>query len=158
NTCEFGPLVMSFTVAEIAALVGGQVIGDSSLVLTGFAPADRAHPGDLTFAENDAYFLRADQSAASAILVDGSFQSQGKVLIGVRNARIAFAKVLPHFFPEPTFAPGIHSSSVVSPSAQIDPSVHIGPHCVIGDKARIGPNCVLRGGNHVGAQCQLSGE
>jgi len=149
---------MSFTVAEIAALVGGQVIGDSSLVLTGFAPADRAHPGDLTFAENEPYFLRADQSAASAILVDGSFQSQAKVLIKVPNARIAFAKVLPHFFPEPLFAAGIHPSSVVSSSAQIDPSVHIGPHCVVGDKARIGPNCVLRGGNHVGAQCQLSGE
>jgi len=34
---------MPFTAAEIAKQLGGEVIGDHSLVLTGFAPADRAN-------------------------------------------------------------------------------------------------------------------
>jgi UDP-3-O-[3-hydroxymyristoyl] glucosamine N-acyltransferase len=147
---------MSFTVAEIAALLGAEVIGDGSLVLKGFAPADRAQPGDLTFAENEGYFARADQSAASAILIDGPFASERKVLIKVPNARIAFAKVLPHFFPEPTFKPGIHPSAVISETAQVDPTVHIGPHCVVGERVRLGPRCVLQGGNYIGTQCQLT--
>src|SRR2546428_7467642 len=115
-------LYMPFTVAEIAQQVGGQVLGDPSLVLQGFAPADRAQPGDLTFAENENYFARADQSAASAIIIDGPFTSTRKVLIRVANARIAFAKVLPLFFPEPTFAPGIHSTAIVPVSTQVDPT------------------------------------
>src|SRR5215469_9692638 len=98
---------MPFTAAEIAKHLGGEVIGDPTLILKGFAPADRAQPGDLTFAENESYFTRADQSAAAAIIVDGAFASARKVLIRVPNARIAFAKVLPLFFPEPAFGPGV---------------------------------------------------
>jgi len=103
---------MSFTAAEIAGHLQGEVLGEGSVVLTGFAPADKARPGDLTFAENDTFFQRADASAASAILVAGDFTSRVKVLIRVANARIAFAKVLPLFFPDPAFAPGVHPTAV----------------------------------------------
>lgn len=150
---------MAFTVAEISNHLQGEVIGDSSLVLKGFAPADRAQPGDLTFAENENYFARADQSAAAAIIIDGPFTSRlGKALIRVANARVAFAKVLPLFFPEPVFPPGIHPAAIVPASAQVDPSAHIGPHCVLGEDVRVGPRSVLQGGNHIGAHCQLGQE
>ncbi|HRT10205.1 MAG TPA: UDP-3-O-(3-hydroxymyristoyl)glucosamine N-acyltransferase [Candidatus Paceibacterota bacterium] len=149
---------MPFTAAEIARHLGGEVLGDPELTLRGFAPADRAQPGDLTFAENENYFRRAEQSAASAIIIDGPFTSTAKVLIRVPNARIAFAKVLPLFFPEPVLPPGVHPTAVVAPSAAIDPSAHIGPHCVIGDQAVIGPRCALHGGDHVGANCRLGEE
>src|SRR5689334_23069615 len=116
---------MPFTAAEIAKHLAGEVIGDSATKLHRFAPADRAQAGDLTFAENEAYFTRADQSAASAIIVDGDFTSKSKVLIRVSNARIAFAKILPFFFPDPVFQPGLHATAVIASSAQIDPSAHI---------------------------------
>ena len=106
--CHKG-LIMPFTAAEIAKHLGGEVIGDSALVLKGFAPADRAQAGDLTFAEERNYFPRAEQSAASAVIVDGPFVSNRKVLIRVPSARMAFAKVLPLFFPEPKFSAG-HAS------------------------------------------------
>ena len=149
---------MPFTAAEIARHLGGEVVGDPQLPLRGFAPADRAQPGDLTFAENENYFHRAEQSAASAIIIDGPFTSSAKVLIRVPNARIAFAKVLPLFFPEPVLPAGIHPTAVVAASAAIDPSAHIGPHCVIGEKVVIGPRCALHGGDHVGANCRLGEE
>ena len=146
---------MSFTAAEIANHVGGSVIGDAKLVLRGFAPADRAKAGDLTFAENENYFARAEQSAASAILIDGAFVSPRKTVIRVPNARVAFAKVLPLFFPEPTFAAAVHSTALIASSAQIDPTAHIGPYCVISENVRIGPRCVLQAGNYIGPNCRL---
>jgi len=146
---------MLFTVAEIAKVVGGEVSGDPNLVLKGFAPADRAQPSDLTFAENESYFARAEQSAAAAILVDGKFSSKSKVLIRVANARVAFARVLPLFFPEPVFTPGIHPTAVVPATCQVDATAHIGPNCVLGDQVVIGVGSVLQGGNHVGAECTL---
>jgi UDP-3-O-[3-hydroxymyristoyl] glucosamine N-acyltransferase len=149
---------MPFTAAEIAKHLGAEVVGDASLVLSGFAPADRAQPGDLTFAENENYFARADQSAASAIIVDGGFTSSRKVLIRASNARIAFAKVLPLFFPEPVLPAGIHPTAIVSGNAQIDVTAHIGPYCVVGDKVRIGARSVLQGGNFIGATCHLGQE
>ncbi len=146
---------MPFTAAEIAAHVQGEVIGDPATVLTGFAPADNARPGELTFAENEEFFARACQSAASAVLVDCRFTAASKVLIRVPNARIAFARVLPLFFPEPTFAPGIHPTAVVAASAHVDPTAHIGPHCVVGECTRLGAGVVLEGGDQVGAEVQL---
>jgi UDP-3-O-[3-hydroxymyristoyl] glucosamine N-acyltransferase len=145
---------MPFTAAEIAKHLHGEVVGDPSTVLSGFAPADRAQTGDLTFAENVDYLARAEQSAASAIIVDTTTAS-GKVLIRVANARIAFAKTLTLFFPEPAFAAGIHSTAVIAPSAEVDATAHIGPHCVVGEKVRIGARSVLQGGNHIGAGSQL---
>jgi UDP-3-O-[3-hydroxymyristoyl] glucosamine N-acyltransferase len=144
------------TAADIARHLGGEVMGEPTLVLKGFAPADRAQPGDLTFAENENYFARAEQSAASAIIVDGSFTSDRKTLIRVSDARIAFAKVLPLFFPDPVFAAGVHATAIIAGTAQVDASAHIGPYCVVGDKARIGARSVLQAGNHVGAGCQLA--
>jgi UDP-3-O-[3-hydroxymyristoyl] glucosamine N-acyltransferase len=149
---------MPFTAAEIARRLQGEVVGDGSMVLNGFAPADHAQPGDLTFAENESYFKRAEQSAASAILVDGKFKSAGKVLICVPNARIAFAKVLPLFFPEPAFPPGVHPTAIVAASAKLDSSVHVGPYCVIGERVCVGAHSVLQGGNHVGADCLLEAD
>ncbi|MCX6928096.1 MAG: UDP-3-O-(3-hydroxymyristoyl)glucosamine N-acyltransferase [Verrucomicrobia bacterium] len=149
---------MPYTAAGIAKLLGGEVLGDDSLVLKGFAPADRAQPGDLTFAENESYFARAEQSAAAAIIIDGPATSSRKTLIRVPNARIAFAKVLPLFFPEPVFAAGIHPTAIVAASARVDPTAHIGPHCILGEKVRIGPRSVLQGLNSVGTDCILGEE
>ena len=146
---------MPFTAAEIAKHLQGEVLGDAATKLNSFAPADRAQAGDLTFAENTEYFARAEQSAASAIIVDGNFTSAKKILIRVPNARIAFAKALTLFFPEPTLPPGVHPTAIVAASAQVDPSAHIGPYCVVGEKVRIGTRSVLQGGNHVGAGCQI---
>jgi UDP-3-O-[3-hydroxymyristoyl] glucosamine N-acyltransferase len=148
---------MAFTVAEIARQLGGEVVGDPAVVLQRFAPADRAQPGDLTFAENELFFARAEQSAASAVIVDQQVTSQ-KTLIRVPSARIAFAKVLPLFFPEPKYEPGVHSTAVVAPTAQVDATAHIGPLCVVGDGATIGPRSVLQAQVFVGARCVLGEE
>lgn len=141
---------MALTASQVAQHLDGQVIGDSTIPLTGFAPADKAKAGDLTFAENATYFARAGLSAAAAILVDSDFGPSPKTLIRVTNARIAFARALPLFFPEPELPSGIHPTAVVAPSAQIDPTAHIGPYCVVGEQVTIGPRCVLHGSDHIG--------
>ncbi len=146
---------MTFTAADIAKEIQGEVVGDGSTAITGFAPADTAKAGDLTFAENEAYFAQAEQSAASAILVSGEMKSSTKTLIRAASARVGFAKALMLFFPEPKLAAGVHASAIIAPSAKVDPSAQIGPFCVVGERATIGPRCVLEGGNHVGDDCTL---
>jgi UDP-3-O-[3-hydroxymyristoyl] glucosamine N-acyltransferase len=146
---------MNITANQIAEQLHGEVLGDGSTTLTGFASADSAQPGDLTFAEKEAYFAAAEQSQAAAILVTGEFTSATKVLIRVPNARVAVAKLLPIFFPPDQPTPGIHPNATVATSAEIDPTAHIGPHCVIGDRVKIGARSVLLGGNHIGRDCQI---
>ena len=146
---------MLFTANQIAEQLQGRVVGDGSTQLTGFASADRARAGELTFAENATYFAAAEQSQASAILVAESFTSSSKVLIQVTNARVALARVLPLFFPPEDYTQGIHPSAVIADSAQIDPTAHIGPNCTIGARVKIGARSVLMGGNDLRADCQV---
>lgn len=149
------PAAMPLTAAQVAEKVRGELVGDGSAVLTGLAPADQARPGDLTFAENEAYFAAAEASQAAAVLVAGPFTSATKTLIRVAQPRVALARLLPLFFPPDEHLAGIHPSAVIAPSAQVDPDAHIGPGCVVGARARIGARSVLMGGNHVGRDCRL---
>jgi len=144
-----------FTASQIAEQLGGEIVGDGSVKITGVAPADSAKAGDLTFAEKENYFAAAEQSQASAILVPAGFGSAAKVLIRVKNPRVAIAKALPLFFPSEFHQPGIHETAVIHPTAQIDASTHVGPHCVVGAGARLGQRAVLMGGNHIGRDSKI---
>lgn len=141
------------TTGQVAEILGGSVEGDPHVSLTGFAPAHTARAGDLTFAENELYFAAAESSFAAAVLVGPDIPASRKTLIRVGQPRIAFAKVLPLFFPEPIYPAGIHPSAVVAPTAILAPSTHIGPHCVVGDRVRLGANTALLGGNYIGDDC-----
>lgn len=147
--------MMSFTAAQIADKLQGQVYGDESVQLTGLAPADHARAGELTFAENAKYFTAAEQSQASAVLVAEPYTSASKVLIRVPNTRVAVARLLPVFFPGEQLASGIHPSAVIADTAAIDPTAHIGPNCVIGERVRVGARSVLLSGNDLQADCQV---
>ena len=149
---------MPFTATEIARHMQGEVVGDGAVVLKNFAPADRAQAGDVTFAENAEYLALAETSAASAVIVGAAIAASSKVLIRVANPRVAFAKTLALFFPEPVFPPGIHPTAVIAASARIDPTAHIGPHCVVGEHVAIGARTVLRGGDHVGDDSRLGAD
>lgn len=149
---------MPFTAADIAQQLKGRVIGDGSVILSGFAPADSAKPGDLTFAENAAYLEQAENSAASAVLVGAHVSSSRKTLIQVRNPRVAFAKVIPLFFPNPPLPPGIHPSASIAASARIDPSASIGPFCVVEEHTRVGAGTALKAYDYVGAHCELGND
>jgi UDP-3-O-[3-hydroxymyristoyl] glucosamine N-acyltransferase len=142
--------VTTFTAAQLAAQLGGTVTGRPDALLTGFAHAHSARSGDLTFAENERYFAAAAASPAAAILVDADYGPTDKTLIRVPQARLAFARVLPLFHPEPAPAAGVHPTAVIAPDAVVDATAHVGPHCVIAARARIGPRTALLGGNHVG--------
>ena len=145
-----------FTVGEVAERINAVVEGDPNLQLLGFAPAAAAAEGYLTFADNETYLEKADQSKASAILLDGkSKSSTGKTVLRVKNARIAFAHVMQMFFPESKPEPGIHPTSVVESGAEVDPQAHIGAFCHIEKGARIGKGTVIDAFCQVGENVQI---
>lgn len=84
----------------------------------------------------------AEASKSRVLLVDDSIKPvDGKVLIHVKNPKVALAEVGNHFFVEQPML-GIHSTAIIDPEARIGKDVSIGAYCVIG-KAEIGDGCVL---------------
>jgi len=144
-----------FTAAEIASIVQGELVGEPDVELTGFAAADAAKVGDLSFAEKPSYVAIAERSAASAIVVGKDCATSTKTLIRVANPRLAVSKLLPLFFPDEAESAGVHPSAVVAASAVIHATAHIGANSVVGERVVIGARCVLLGGNHVRRDCEL---
>ena len=72
----------SFTLASIAEMVNGRVIGEPSAMVTGINEIHRVETGDLTFVDHPKYYDKALQSAATFVLINKEVEAPaGKGLI-----------------------------------------------------------------------------
>ena len=149
---------MDSTIEELAALVGGRVVGGSGSVrITGAASVGEAREGDITFFGNAKYLpaLRASR-ATCALVPDGFEETIPAIQIQVANPSLAFSQVIERFSPAPIeFEPGIHPTAVVSPSAQLGANVSIQAHAVIEAGAVIGEGTVIGANAYVGHQTRI---
>lgn len=141
------------TLAELAAELGGAVVGDGTVVIRGVAGIREALPGDVTFLANARYEPHLAETRASAVICDRQPRECAIPLLQVDNPYLAFQQAVRVFRPEfyrP--APGVHPTAVVAPDAALGEDVSIGPHCVVEPGARIGPRAVVMAGGYVGAR------
>ncbi len=143
---------MTFTVKELAALSGGELVGDSTLKITGAATLGEATQGEISFFANRKYVALLRKTRASAVFVPPDFAEPiNAAQIRVSNPTKAFEEVVLKFAPKPiTFTPGIHPSAVVDPSAQLGDRVSIQPLAVIEAGAQIGDDTIIGAGSYVG--------
>ena len=142
---------MALKLKEIAALVGGEVVGDPEIVIERVAPIQKAQPGDIAFVSNQKYIPFARTTRASAIIVSPQLKDAGPNLIVARNPYLAFAKAVGALMEKkPAHAPGIHPTAVIADSAQIGSDVAIGPHVVIEDDVEVGEGVTLMAGVFLG--------
>ncbi|MFA4842735.1 MAG: LpxD N-terminal domain-containing protein, partial [Candidatus Omnitrophota bacterium] len=59
---------MRKTLKEIALFVGGEVVGDGSIVISGISGIKEAKAGDITFLANPKYLSLMENTAASAVI------------------------------------------------------------------------------------------
>ena len=144
------------TLAELAAELGGHVIGDDSLEIRGVAGIREAQPGDVTFLANSRYESYLAETRASAVICDRSPRHASVPLLQVDHPYLAFQKAVRLFRPElyqPL--PGVHPTAVVSAAAKIGEGASIGPLCVVEPGASIGAKAVLMAGCYVGVQASI---
>lgn len=147
-----------YLVQELAEIVKGSVIGDKDKKVTGVAGVKESDQDQITFAENKNYFSEAEMSDAGVIIVPESIKESKKVLITVKNPRLAYAKVSSLFAPDVFNKPGIHPSSVIADTANIGKNVSIHPRVVIDDNAVIGDNTILAPGVYVGRNVTIGSD
>ncbi len=141
-------------IQQIAQMVGGQIVGDEALEITGLGTLQSAKSGDIIFLDNKKYEEAAKNSSASAILTTQKIETD-KTQIITANPKLAFAKTLAKFCPEPSPMPGIDSQASIGKNAQIDESAYIGPFAAIGDGAKIGKKSIIHSGVAIGPDCEI---
>ncbi len=145
------------TLGEIAAIVGGDLVGDPHLVIEGVSAFESAAEGDVTFAVTSRKARAAVRSRASAVIVPAGSDLAGKPGIVVENPRLAFARVLALFQPAPDPPRGIDERAVVDGTADIGEGAGIGANAVVEACAVIGENAVLYPGVYVGREARVGG-
>ena len=143
-----------WTLAEIAALVGGIVIGDPQTMITGVAGVEEAGAGDLVFAESTAFLAAALGSAAGAVLAaECPDPLPAKPLIQVTAPRLAFVQVLEAFAPPLDLPEGIHPTAQLGRNVSLGADVRIGANVTLGDDVTLGDGVRLFPGVYIGSDC-----
>jgi UDP-3-O-[3-hydroxymyristoyl] glucosamine N-acyltransferase len=152
------------TAAEIAAAVGGTLMGPPQTVIEGIAPLDRATSRELSFLATAKYAALFERSAAGVVLVTPDLaESKGACAarVVVQKPHDALLSLIPRFYRAPVREPGIHPSAIISPSARLGRDVRVEAYAVvgdgatIGDRAWIGAHTVVGDGVSVGADSRL---
>jgi UDP-3-O-[3-hydroxymyristoyl] glucosamine N-acyltransferase len=167
---------MQISVAELGALLQGEVVGDGNAVLSKVAKIEEGELGALSFLANPKYESYIYNTKSTAVLVNRSFEPTEPVLvtlIKVDDAYASFTYLLEQFSKVSLHKLGISENSFIDKKATIANNVYIGhyavvesgavigegskvfPQVYIGDRATIGKNTVLFSGVKIYNDCHI---
>ncbi len=153
----------SHSIAEINAVLKGELVGNTTHLITAPEQLEKAALNHITFIGNRKYAKLWSDSKASAAVIDETIPlepGENRVLIKVKNADLAMAQILEFFDPGlPQLEEDIHTSAVVHKSANLGKGVKIGANCYIGKNVTIGdgtivyPNVTIMDDTIIGMGC-----
>jgi len=139
------------TVAELAALVGGEVLGDGGRHINGVGTLEAARPDEVSFYGNPRYRKAFEATRAGAVLVPaGTPPDPQRTLVAVASPPLAFARVLSHFHPTRPIEPGIRPGAHVDPGARVHADAAVLPGATVCAGASVGRGSVLHPGVYLG--------
>jgi UDP-3-O-[3-hydroxymyristoyl] glucosamine N-acyltransferase len=134
---------------QLADQLGADLHGDGTVEVTGVRGIEEAGPSEITFVANPKYASLVHSTKAAAILVAPDFPEISAATLRIANPYFAFSQALGIFYQPPLYAPGIHHTAVIDPTARVGQQAHIGayavlgPNVALGDYATILPHVVL---------------
>ncbi len=135
---------MTFTAAQIAMMIGGQVEGNMDAAVGSFGKIEEAHAGQLSFLANPKYEEFLYTTKASVVIVNQSLELKQMVstsIIRVPDAYSAFAALLEKYQQLQTQQlTGIEQPSHIDTSAKLGENVFIGAFAYISKNVSIGNN------------------
>jgi UDP-3-O-[3-hydroxymyristoyl] glucosamine N-acyltransferase len=142
---------------ELAAQLGGELIGDAGLVLRGIAPLASAGGDDISFLASARLAPQLATSTAGCVVVAPALREQASArpaAILSEDPYLYYARLSQWWAGKvrPAPQPGVHRSAVVEPGARVHALAAVGPLAFVGRGAVIGA------GASVGAQCHIGAD
>ena len=151
-----------FTLAEIAARLGGRVAGDGGILIRQVGSLERAAHGEIAFLSNLKYRSRLGATKASAVVLAAEAEALTALpRIVCDNPYAYFARLSGMLNPNPPPVPGLHPAAQISPGARIAASARVDAGAVIeegaavGERVAVGAGCFLGAGVSVGDDSRL---
>jgi len=136
---------------EISEIIGGRILGDPEIEITGASGIHEATPGDITFLSGKKKQFNLSEIKASAVIAKETIKGLGPVsTLLVDNPRLAFAKVLELFHKKPYKPSGISSRAVIGDNVIFGSDISIHPLAYVGSNAHIGSRVSIFPGVYIG--------
>jgi UDP-3-O-[3-hydroxymyristoyl] glucosamine N-acyltransferase len=154
----------ALSVQAVADLVGGRLIGDGALLLTGVRPLESASKTELSFLVSPRYVPYFRASCAGAVLLDEAYAGEvagPPVRIVVADVARALEQVVLAFVPPVPHRAGIDPAARIAAGAAVAADAAVGPWSLIGERvtigarSRIGSGVVIGEGVTVGDDCVI---
>jgi UDP-3-O-[3-hydroxymyristoyl] glucosamine N-acyltransferase len=151
-----------YTLRELAAQLGGEVVAGAECRVHAVAPLERAGAGEIAVASQLKQLELLRTTCAAAVVVPPALRAgaSGPCIVA-DNPYAYFARLLAFLHPEPMVRAGVHRGAVVDAGAKVARTAAVGPRAVIGRGAvieagaRIGAGCVIGEDVRIGAQTRL---
>jgi len=136
---------MKISLRAAADFVGGVVIGNPEIELSGLAKIEDAKEGDLTFLYLPAYQKFLDTTKASAVLISPDFEKSRADItyIEVKNPAAAVQKIIISFLKPKINLSGVDPTASVHLSVKLGKNIAIGKNVVIEEGCSIGDDTVI---------------
>ncbi|MBR5843593.1 MAG: UDP-3-O-(3-hydroxymyristoyl)glucosamine N-acyltransferase [Bacteroidaceae bacterium] len=137
---------MQFTAEQIAAFLGGEIVGDATVSVSNLAKIEEGTPGTLTFLSNPLYTQYLYTTQASIALVRRDFEPEKPVtptLIKVDDPYTCLTRLLELVEQARGQKSGIEEPSHIALSAQMADDVFVGAFSYIGERAVVGSGCKI---------------
>ena len=138
------------TLGELGEYLGGRVVGDPALVITGIAGLHDAGAGDVSYVLGEKNLTDLGKSDASAVIAPEALDFNEVPSVRVRSVPEAVEGAKRLFRPPIEFPPGIHETAIISDAATIGDDVTIMPYVVIQEGAFVGDGTVIYPAVYVG--------
>ena len=139
---------MEFSASQIAAIVNGEIIGSSSVIVTDLAKIEEGKEGTLSFLSNPKYEEFIYTTKSSICIVNKDFipvkpLPLSLTLIKVENSYTCFAQLLELYDNLNKKEAKIEQPSFIDNSAVIGSDLYLGAFAYIGKNVEIGNNVII---------------
>ena len=145
--------------AELAAEVGGELVGPGDRLVRGAASLSEAGDDEIAFLANVGYEQYMSETRAAAVIVAADYSGPGENLIRCKDPYFAFrqAMVLLYGFRRHPFE-GVDEVARIDPSAEVAEGVAIAQFATVSTGAKIGARTVIYPGVFVGPDCRIGAD
>ncbi|SFN93794.1 UDP-3-O-[3-hydroxymyristoyl] glucosamine N-acyltransferase [Paenimyroides ummariense] len=144
---------MKITAEQIAEVLNGNIVGDSTVEVFKLAKIEEGEEGSITFLSNSKYNHFLYTTKASIVIVNKDFQPLHDVkatMIQVDDSYKAFTKILEYANQIKLMKSGIEQPSVLSEGVEYGTDLYLGSFCYIGKNTKIGNNVKIYPNSFVG--------
>ncbi|CAM8335054.1 LpxD UDP-3-O-[3-hydroxymyristoyl] [Candidatus Methylopumilus universalis] len=145
-------MAQTITSGDLVKKLGGELIGDSNILINSVASLESAHKNSISFFNNPRYLDLLKTTKAAVVIIDrDDLPDRSGTSIVIDNPYLYFAKVSQLLNPSKSLKKEVHKSAIIHPSCKLGLDIYVGPNVVIDENVSIDDDVVIHAGSMIEA-------